>query len=244
MDFNTFEELQKVLVKISKRGFIQSHRLDNTGIGKTLEDEMGITENNHPTGDFRVGNDLAELKAQRKHATSPVTLYTKEPEWILNKLETIHKTGYPDKKGRHGLKVTLKVTKPNNKGFSLTSNEAEVCIIHKDLGRTCFFDTKSIIKIIKAKMDHLLVVLAETKKVNQIEHFHYTDAIYFKGFKEEVFKKLLNEGAIVWEFRLHLKESGAIRDHGSGFRTNRKNIPLFFTQQIPLMNSGKPVKIS
>ena len=36
----TFEELVEGIKELKKRGFIKTHRSGNTGIGKTLEDDM------------------------------------------------------------------------------------------------------------------------------------------------------------------------------------------------------------
>ena len=47
--------------RVKDLGFVQSHRSHNTGIGKTLEDLMGIEENNLEEPDF--GN--IEIKSQR-----------------------------------------------------------------------------------------------------------------------------------------------------------------------------------
>jgi len=68
--------LKKKLQNIKKQGFVKSHRVGDTGIGKTLEDLLGIKENNIPLHDI---SDVAELKAYRKDATSMLTLFTLEP---------------------------------------------------------------------------------------------------------------------------------------------------------------------
>ncbi len=41
-----YNELIKDLKKIEKQGFVKTHRGGNTDIGKTLEDLLGIEENN------------------------------------------------------------------------------------------------------------------------------------------------------------------------------------------------------
>ena len=70
------KNLKKELQKIKKRGFVKSHRAGDTGIGKTLEDLLGIKENNIPFHDI---SHVAELKAYRRDATSMLTLFTLEP---------------------------------------------------------------------------------------------------------------------------------------------------------------------
>ena len=236
MNFENIDKLKSKLNEISGRGFIKSHRLNNTGIGKTLEDEMDIEENNLPEGDFKIGELPVELKTQRKTASSRVTLSTKEPTWILNKKEVINKTGYKDVKERIGLKITLNTLKFNNKGYKLEISDNKIFIVHERLGKVCFFEIDKLMEIIKKKIgDNLLFVLAEVKKEKDIEFFHYSEAILFSNFYEEKFKELINSGQIIWEFRLHLKPSGAIRDHGSGFRINRKYLSNLYENKVTLI---------
>jgi len=54
---------------------VRTHRSGNTGIGKTLEDLLGIEENNIPGPD----GAMIELKSSRKSATSMMSLFTKSP---------------------------------------------------------------------------------------------------------------------------------------------------------------------
>jgi hypothetical protein len=72
----TYKELIEKLKKIERMGFVQTHRRGNTGIGKTLEDLLEITENNIPGPNAA----MIELKSARKNATSILTLFTKSPE--------------------------------------------------------------------------------------------------------------------------------------------------------------------
>lgn len=43
-----YDELIQKLKAIKEMGYIKTHRSGNTGIGKTLEDLLGIKENNIP----------------------------------------------------------------------------------------------------------------------------------------------------------------------------------------------------
>lgn len=67
--------LQKKIEQIKKMGYVESHRAGPTRIGKTLEDLLGITENNIAGPDF----SIYELKAMRKDSVSVLTLFTKAP---------------------------------------------------------------------------------------------------------------------------------------------------------------------
>ena len=54
MQKRTIIHIKKALKELSEKGWIKSNRLHNTGIGKTLEDYLGITENNIALPDFGV----------------------------------------------------------------------------------------------------------------------------------------------------------------------------------------------
>lgn len=71
-DFNDFVQR---LQKIKSMGYVGTHRQGNTGVGKTLEDLLGVEENNVP------GPNAAriELKSGRKGSPSMLTLFTKSP---------------------------------------------------------------------------------------------------------------------------------------------------------------------
>lgn len=71
----TLEEFISSFEQIRDIGWIRTHRSGPTGIGKTLEDLLGIPENNYDEPDF--GN--YELKSCRINSNSMLTLFTKTP---------------------------------------------------------------------------------------------------------------------------------------------------------------------
>ena len=91
MEDKALHGFKKDFLVVKSKGFIESHRTHNTGIGKTLEDYLGITENNIALPDFGV----MELKSQRINTISMMTLFTKSPEGITNS-EIRKRFGYPD----------------------------------------------------------------------------------------------------------------------------------------------------
>jgi hypothetical protein len=70
-----YKEFLNRIREIKQLGYVKSHRKGDTGIGKTLEDLLGITENNIACPDF----SIYELKSGRKDSTSMLTLFTKTP---------------------------------------------------------------------------------------------------------------------------------------------------------------------
>ena len=229
---------RKKLKEIYKLLFVQSLRSGDTGIGKTLEELFGIPENN-VSNDFQYNGKIIELKSQRLSASSRVTLITKSPYWEpLSAEKIIRKYGYPDAKGRQGLKVTLTTLDYNARGLKLKVNAKEnrIEVIHKRGGVLCFFKIDELMERIRAKLaQNFLLVLAKTKKLDGKESFHYCEAYYLSTLSEKNFERLLNEGKIVWEFRMDIRqrETGNhglfVRDHGAGFRISEKYLPELYS---------------
>ena len=71
------EKIVNAFNKVKEMGWITSHRSNNTGIGKTFEDCVGVIENNINEPDL-FG---FEIKAHRTESTSYVTLFTKSPSF-------------------------------------------------------------------------------------------------------------------------------------------------------------------
>jgi hypothetical protein len=87
MQKRTLNQIKKALEELSEKGWIKSNRSHNTGIGKTLEDNLDITENNIALPDFGV----MELKSQRPPVKSwrwemffaPRSPETMPTQWLL-----------------------------------------------------------------------------------------------------------------------------------------------------------------
>jgi len=72
----TKESLIEALIKIREKGWIPTGRKNNDGgVGNTLEDLLGIEENNLPLPNAAEW----ELKAQKKDTTALITLFHMEP---------------------------------------------------------------------------------------------------------------------------------------------------------------------
>ncbi len=76
MKIYTKDSLIAELIKIREKGWVQTRRKNNDGgVGNTLEDLLGIKENNLPLPNAAEW----ELKAQKKNTTALITLFHMEP---------------------------------------------------------------------------------------------------------------------------------------------------------------------
>jgi len=227
----TYQELLEGLKKLKKEGFIESHRSDDTGIGKTLEDELGVPENNFDGPDGL----LTELKSARKKSSSMLTLFTKSPSprGINTKLRDEY--GYPDEefRDRNSLHTTINAVDFNNlkgkKGFKLTEKEDRIEITPfypptkiKDMP-TAYWLKETLKESIAKKYEHqLLYVKADSRKIGKKEEFHYTDAYILRGFDPNSFFHKLKDGIFDIDIRLGYYHTGPKKgkshDHGTGVR--------------------------
>jgi len=236
-------DIVKELRRIFKEGYIKSLRSNDTGIGYTLETLLKIKENNSGEPDFIYNEIPAELKSQREKATSRVTLMTKTPHWEpLKPKQIIERFGYEDVKGRLGLKISLTANSFNAQGFKLEVDKGtgRLNISQKDYGTVAYFDLKDLMSCLNTKIyKNLILVLAKSKRKGKVEYFNYDKAILLKDLSEEAFEKLFNEGSIVWEFRMHIKENGSVRDHGPGFRISRNDIIKLYAENKIIFDGSK-----
>ena len=232
----TFENFVERLREIKKQGYIETHRAGNTGIGKTLEDLLGIEENNVP-GPDAVG---VELKSTRKSAQNLTTLFTKEPprdERRLWNQDLVRELGYTDEKNRQALKVTIRPDSPNNQGFFLNYDDSHVAVSHEDYGVCARYPLDLLREVFERKLPELVMVFAEVKKVDGREHFWYNEAYHLAGFDGDSFLGLMRDGVITLDLRMHIKESGNIRNRGTAWRImNENRLDEAFAERTPLLN--------
>jgi hypothetical protein len=232
----TFEEFVERLREIKRQGYVETHRAGNTGIGKTLEDLLGIEENNVP-GPDAVG---VELKSTRRSSNNLTTLFTKEPprdERRLWNQDLVRELGYVDDKDRQALKVTIEPDSPNNQGFFLDYDESSVSVSHEGYGVCATYPLGFLRETFEGKLPELVMVFANVKKVDGREYFWYNEAYHLEGFDGDRFLELMRDGVITLDIRMHIKESGNIRNRGTAWRImNENRLDEAFAERTPLLD--------
>lgn len=232
-----FDDIVRDLHKIKKHGYHKTIRSGDTGIGATLENLLGMTENNiaGPNG------HQTELKSARIGGNSYLTLFTKSPSprGINNKLVAHY--GYPDEQrnNRNILHTTINSIKFNklkgNPGFRITLSSDQIQITYKDGYDdipTPYWTRSTLEAQFNKKYPHrLLYVKANSKNTGINEEFHYIDAYELSEFSFKRFLDLLRDGNIVVDVRLGLYSDGRTHDHGTGFRIDPTKLDLCFAQR-------------
>jgi hypothetical protein len=226
-------ELVGDLKKIKERGYIKTHRSGNTGIGKTLEDELGIKENNVPgPNGFRL-----ELKSARKNSKSMLTLFTKSPLPRKANSVILKKFGYPSAKGngKKGLHTTVNALSFNRLkekvGFKITVKEDLIELIDENFEVLGFWNRERLRVPFEKKLPRLMYVKADTRGLGTKEEFWFNEAWVLKGFDFENFLKLIKEGTILIDVRIGQKPDGSPHDHGTAFRVFPDKLDLCFSHR-------------
>lgn len=227
------------LKKIFSMGWIKSLRSNNTGIGYTLESLLGIPENNWEDADLQFQGKYFELKSQRETCASLITLFTKEPiKGALQDVDMMRKYGYIDSSGRQALKVTLSTKTYVPQGLKLEVDEINkrINIIHQNDGILWYYELDNLMEKLKQKLAaNLILVSADSKKEGKNEYFHYKMAYIMDGLSEDNFLDLIKNGNIVIDFRMHIKDNGTSRNHGTAIRTMESYITSLF-KNIEVIN--------
>ncbi len=257
----TKQELIAKLKEISAMGFVPNARHKNHGgIGNTLEDLLGIAENNLPIPNAAEW----ELKAQRLNSSSLTTLFHIEPspravrfvpQVLLPMYGWAHQENgkkYP--KGEMSFRQTIHGQSRSDRGFMVMIDRKErKILISFDAGSVDIRHTKWLESVKKrvglgelepqpywgfddlehkagTKLLNTFYVQAETKKVRGKEHYHYTKVMMLQKFSFDGFLKALEEGKILVDF-----DARTGHNHGTKFRMRQDALPMLYEKDTVII---------
>lgn len=244
MKIYTKESLIKTLIEIRNQGWIPTKRKNNdAGIGNTLEDLLGIEENNLPIPNAAEW----ELKTQKKNTTSVITLFHTEPsprafKFVPQILLPEFGWNHRDAGSRYPIteksfRQTINASNYSNRGFSVKVdwNVKKVFIDFdvEKVDKTTHFDWYEIIKnkslnlksywgfddlFHKAgtKLSNCFFINAEAKRIKGNLCFHYQDIYMLKNFDISLFVRAISYGLIYIDF-----DARTGHNHGTKFRLRR-----------------------
>ncbi|MBR6456153.1 MAG: MvaI/BcnI restriction endonuclease family protein, partial [Prevotella sp.] len=229
--------------KVQELGWVRSRRRNNTGIGKTFEDYVGVVENNIDAYDLHG----FEIKSHREESSSYVTLCTKAPSfphranaYLLREFGTpyednptmnhLHTSMFADRFNTHSGKYSFRVR--NDRQLKEIRIEVYDLSTKKLLNDSCGYTYEALEKIFAKKLKNLFYVSADRKYEGDAEYFNFTQAEIYTEPSFEQFLKLLDQGKIMYDIRMGSYKSGRNigkpHDHGSGFRILPKDLHLLY----------------
>lgn len=255
MDILTKEELIDKLKEIRNNGWYQSNRArGNVGaVGNTLEDLLGIPENNLPIPNAAEW----ELKAQRKGSSSLLTLMHMEPSpraigFVPKMLLPLYgwrheKAGIDYPENEMSFRQTISGKGRSDRGFMVQVDEVNKRIVisfdansvdvrHKEwlksveerigieeLNPQPYWGFQDLYHKAGSKLTNCFYLEAETKIENGKEYFHYTDIKMLKSFSIEKFAQAFLDGDIYVDF-----DARTGHNHGTKFRLKRNILPKLY----------------
>ena len=224
----TVEEIKRKIEKLKGLGWVRSYRKGNTGVGHTMEGLLGYGENNIALPDW----GILEIKTTRRDSSTPITLFSKSPALVpkTSRKVFMEKHGYwDDKRERQALYCTLNAISENSLGWKMVVDRGADSILFMHHGVTVATqDPTSLKEKMAEKLSNLVLIIADRKQEGKDEYFQYNEAYLLAGADHEHLLDLIEVGDITFDWRMHLKASGTVRDHGPGYRMLETKLPNLY----------------
>ena len=248
--------MKTALNDIRKKGWIKNARPGNQGgVGNTLEDLLGIEENNLPlpnAGEW-------ELKSNRKGSGSLTTIFHMEPspramKFVPKILLPLY--GWPHKeaggkypKNEMSFRQTIPGKKGTDRGFwVLVNREQRKVEISFDSGKVDERHKKWLKSVKKrvglgeldpqpywgfddlfhkagTKLLNCFYIEAEVKRENGVEFYKYDKILMLEKLDLEKFMTAIENGVILIDF-----DARTGHNHGTKFRMSRKALPNLYAK--------------
>jgi hypothetical protein len=252
----TKQSLIEKLQEVANQGWISSARAGNQGgVGNTLEDLLGIAENNLPIPNAAEW----ELKTQRTGTTSLITLFHSEPSPQALKfvpLILLPFYGWPHTQAgtlypatEMSFRQTINGAAPTDRGFSVKVDRTQRKVIisfdvtkvsnrHEEwlqgvrqkvgpgeLTPQPYWGFDDLQHKAGTKLHNCFYVQADVKRVAGIEYFWFNKVMMLQKFNFEGFLKAIEDGYVLVDF-----DARTGHNHGTKFRLRQNYLPLLYNE--------------
>lgn len=263
----TKDSLIEQLQNLADMGWVKNGRFGNHGgIGNTLEDYLGIEENNLPIPNAAEW----ELKSQKFNTSSLTTLFHMEPSptavkfvvkvFLPNYGWTHQEAGKKHSLQERSFRQTISGLSNTDRGFLVkVDRQREKVLISfdhlkVDTRHSTWLDgvDKSSGKLelepqpywgfddlrhkAGTKLYNCFYVQADIKKINGEDYYHYRKATMLSKFNFDSFLRALESGNILVDF-----DARTGKNHGTKFRLRQNRFPdLYENHKVVVENSPLP----
>jgi len=256
----TKESLIEELKKIRDMGWILNARPGNSGgVGNTLEDLLGIEENNLPIPNAAEW----ELKCQRANTTSLVTLFHMEPSpralrFVPRVFLPLYGWQHQEAGGQYGteelsFRQTISGNQRSDRGFMVVVDRSQSKVLisfdasavdprHKEwldsvaervgldeLNPQPYWGGEDLRNKAGTKLLNCFYVQAETKREGGKEFFHYSNILILQGFSINGLLSGIEQGYVYVDF-----DARTGHNHGTKFRLRQNQFPLLYSQRTEI----------
>lgn len=234
----TLQELLGRFDEVHKRGWVDSLREGDTGIGYTFETLIGVKENNDKKADFN-GIEIKCKRAKEAGGASSgkINLFQAGPVWTLKSTakERIRILGYPGKNGLYACRSQVTTT-PNNRGVLLAVMPPVSKIdLKKHASALGYWTFESLGIRLAEKHSRTAFIKAQVKETKTKQRFFYEEFVYCDKPSIERFVDLVAHRKVVFEFLMSEEPDGRVRNRGYPWRLIREELrDQLFAFQIRL----------
>jgi len=261
MEIYTKPALIKKLKGVADKGWILSGRQGNSGgVGNTLEDLLGIKENNLPIPNAAEW----ELKCHRIGSQSLTTLFHMDPSprslnivpgILLPKYGWKHQlAGKKYGRGELSFRQTINAVSRSDRGFKVVVNYEErkvmvsfdpnaVSKVHKKWLKTVekrvnlgeldpqpYWGFDDLFHKAGTKLLNCFFVEATCKKENGREYFKYEKVKMLSKFSLDKFIKAIEKGSVLVDF-----DARTGHNHGTKFRLKLNHFPKLYDIAVDIL---------
>src|SRR3989339_552548 len=263
MQLYTKDELIKKFKELAEMGWVPNGRFGNQGgIGNTLEDFLGITENNLPIPNAAEW----ELKTQRANTSSLTTLFHIEPspravgfvpKVLLPLYGWSHQgAGSLYKAGEMSFRQTIHGLSHSDRGFIIQIDRAAKKVLisfdatkvsekHADwlagvkkkvglgeLDPQPYWGFDDLAHKAGTKLLNCFYVQAEVKVENGKEFYWYNKVQMLQKFRFEGLLEALEKGVMLVDF-----DARTGHNHGTKFRLRQNHLPMLYEKITTVIGS-------
>lgn len=252
----TKDTLIQSLRKIKELGWVKNARPGNAGgVGNTLEDLLGLSENNLPIPNAAEW----ELKSQRSKTTSLTTLFHMEPSprairFVPNILLPLYGWGHQLAGTRYdssekSFRQTISGSNYSDRGFTVKADEEKRQVLisfnsqnisdrhvewKNNLEKTVglgeldprpYWGFDDLGHKAGTKLINTFFVLADNMFVDGVEYFHYNKLMLLSSFSTECFINAMVQGKVYIDF-----DARTGHNHGTKFRLHSVSLPDLYSK--------------
>jgi len=194
------------------------HDLPDTGSGAPgdhLEKLLGLKTSNVDIPDA----GAFELKFSRGSAL--ITLFHKTPRPRGSMRYVINKHGWRGRNGRPSFRHTI--AGESDKGFDIVYDAGSIWVRHEEaMNIVPHWTEDDLLNAAGRKLSRLVLVRGTVRK--NPYRVLYERAVLYEQFRLSRLMRAIESGLVLVDFDAYIRPSGAVRDHGTKFRIDPRNI--------------------
>ena len=192
--------------------------------GDLLENILGLKTTNHDGPDA----GLWELKFSSGTALLTLCHKTPRPRGVIKHI--INKYGWIGRNGHKGFRHTIEGE--SDRGFNISYDAGSIWVRHEDaMSPVPHWTEDDLTNAIVSKLRRLVYVTGTVKD----GRVRYEKATAFENIRTSKLMKAIADGLILVDFDAYIKESGAVRDHGTKFRIRTGSLGKLYVKSTNLV---------